>query len=249
MNLGLSGKTALVVGAGRGVGRHAALVLGNAGARVIAVARTKDDLQSLRSEFHDPRMVKIVALDLMPEGGPGQLVADVASDAVDIVVHNIGGNLGVSEPLCAAEDLRRVLRFNLEIAAELNRFLIPPMRERRWGRVVHMSSNAALARKGSLAYGVAKAALNAYVEKLGRSVAPDGVSVSAIMPGAIADPGGHWDTVAKTRPTDAATYLRERVAIGRFARPEEVAELVGYLCSEHASLFCGAVVAMDGGGL
>lgn len=249
MELGIAHKTALIVGAGRGLGRQVALRLAREGARVVAVARTALDLESLLSEMGGSgKGHQVIAMDLVPEGAPQNLISQLRASSIEIVVHNIGGTLGLKNPFLSAEQLRTIMRLNLEIAVEINSELVPCMRKRRWGRVVHVSSNAAVLGRGSLAYGVAKAALNAYTHNLGNTVAADGITVSAVMPGAIAYPDSHWDKLAKENPENVKKYLHDRVAARRFASPDEVANFITYLCSEQAALFTGSVVTMDGGG-
>jgi 3-oxoacyl-[acyl-carrier protein] reductase len=165
----------------------------------------------------------------------------------DIVVHNLGGNLGITEPLCGIEDWRKIYRFNLEIAVELNHYFLPKMQERNWGRVVHISSIAALENQGTVPYCAFKAALTAYTRSIGRYVSPNGVNVTAVLPGAVFTEGGYWDTAVKERPEHVKKYLAERMAIKRFGEPDEIGNVVAFLCSDLASFVVGSAVLVDGG--
>jgi NAD(P)-dependent dehydrogenase (short-subunit alcohol dehydrogenase family) len=245
----LKQKTALVVGAGKGLGRQTAKVLASAGARVIAVSRTLEDLQSLNADMEGSAHHRIIAMDLMNDCAPSELLAMLTNEGIGIVVHNLGGTLNVRDPFCAATELRRVMRLNLEVAIDINAGLVPAMQKRGWGRVVHVSSVAAVARRGNVAYGVAQAALNAYTETIGRIVAADDVIISAIMPGALIYPGSHWESVARNRPADAERYLAERVATHKFASPQAVADFILYLCSNSSPIFAGAIIPVDGGAM
>lgn len=250
MNLGLEGKSALVVGASRGLGRAIALGLAAEGAQVGVVARTAADIASLVAEMSQTSQGHWgLARDLTPDGAPTQLAQDLRSytDRIDILVHNLGGTLGVRDPFCAVDDWRAVWRLNFEIAAELNRCLVPAMQQRQWGRVVHISSIAATLSRGSVAYCAVKAALNAYTKNLGCTVAPDGVVISAVMPGVIRHPGSHWDQVAINDPDRVHDFLNTRIAIKRFATPSEISNMIIFLCSEQAAFMPGAVVPIDGG--
>jgi 3-oxoacyl-[acyl-carrier protein] reductase len=190
-----------------------------------------------------------MATDLMAEGAPTRTVEEAVagSGSFDIVVHNLGGTLSVTDALCTIEEWRRVWRFNFEIAAEINRQVIPGMQSRNWGRIVHISSIAAVRGHSSVAYAAVKASLNAYARDLGRAVAPHGVVVTAVMPGAFVAEGGTWDTLSREDPGRARNYIRERIASQRFGTPEEISELVVFLCSEQASFLAGAVIPIDGG--
>ncbi len=250
MELGIAGRRALITGASRGLGRSIAAALASEGARVAVVARSGPDLATLVAQLGGGEAGHCaIAADLMPEGAPSQVLQELEHrfGVPEIVVHNVGGTLGVQGALAPPEDWRRVWRLNLEIAIEMNQVLLPAMQERRWGRVVHISSIAAARATGGVPYAAAKAALNAYVAGVGRAVAGDGVIVTAVMPGAILTEGGHWERAAQAEPDRVARLLAERVAVHRFARPEEVSDFVVFLCSERAALFAGAILPIDGG--
>jgi Dehydrogenases with different specificities (related to short-chain alcohol dehydrogenases) len=250
MNLEIEGKSALVVGAGRGLGRKIALVLAKEGIQVGVISRTETDIISLVADMGGEikghwGLVK----DLVPDGVPTQIAKEIFAQGrnIDIVIHNLGGTLAVRDPFCSIEDWRKVWRLNLEIAVELNRCLIPPMQQRKWGRVVHISSISATLSRGALPYCTVKAALNAYTKNLGAAVAPDGVVVTAVMPGAISYSGSHWDKQTQEKPEMVANYLEQRMAIKRFASLDEISNFVVFLCSEKASFFTGSVLPIDGG--
>lgn len=251
MDLMISGRRALVTGAGRGLGRAIAQCLAREGARVAAVSRTRADVDSLVAGLGGAAAGHLaVAMDLVPEGAPAQLVHALDSAGfgpVDIVVHNMGGTLDVTDPFCPVEDWRRVYRFNFEVAAELNRMLVPGMQKRRWGRVVHVSSISAMENHGPVTYCAIKAALTAYTRSFGGVVAPDGVVVSAILPGAVFTEEGYWDRASKERPEHVKKFLTERQRIGRFGRTEEIGNCVAYLCSDLASFNTGSIIPIDGG--
>ena len=139
------------------------------------------------------------------------------------------------------------MRLNVEVALEINRAFIPVMREKKWGRICHVSSISALENQGPPAYCAAKAALNAYVRSLGRFVCADNVILTSIMPGAIFTKDGYWDTALQERPDHVEKYLNERMATRRFGRVEEISELVAFLCSEHSSFCAGSALLADGG--
>ena len=250
MDLGLAGRTAFVSGASRGIGAACARTLAAEGARVAACARDADALGVLvdacggRAAGHD-----FLALDLLEPDAPRAAAAwlERSFGEIDIVVHNLGGTLGVRDPLGPAGDWERVLHFNLGIAIDLNAALIPAMRARGFGRVIAISSLAAFEHQGSIPYSVAKAALTAYVRGLGRTCAPDGVVVTAVVPGVIASEGNTWDELRKHDPSQAQRYLDERVPRGMFGTPEEVAQAVAFLAGRHADPFAGSIVPLEGG--
>ena len=250
MNLGIKGKSALVTGASRGLGAEICRSLAREGVRVLAVSRSHDELNHLVEEMGGTSAGHAaIAVDLADPSAPARLVAqlEASSQLPDILVNNVGGNLGYTDPLGPTSQWREVVHLNLEVSMELNRVCIPAMQKRRWGRICHVSSIAALENQGPPAYCAAKAALNAYVRSLGRYVAADNVILTTVMPGAVMTEGGYWDVASKERPDHVTKYLNERMAIRRFGSPGEISELVTFLCSEHASFCVGSCFLADGG--
>ncbi len=247
MDLGIEGKKALVTGGGRGLGRSIAQCLAEEGATVAVVSRTPGDVAAFVSELGDRHLG--IACDLMADGAPAWLVTELLQRMgnPDIVVHNLGGSLDETDPMCGIDVWRRIYRFNLEISVELNLAFIPHMQRCRWGRVVHISSIAALENQGTVPYCAIKAALNAYVRSLGRFVAPDGVNISALLPGAVFTQGGYWDITSRDRPEHVREYLDKRMAIHRFGQPDEIGRIAAFLCSQHASFVVGSAITVDGG--
>lgn len=251
MDLGIKGKRALVTGAGRGLGRAIAEALAAEGTKVLATSRTLSDLTELLDSIGGTDAGHMaVDMDIARDDGPTELLnraKEGGFDHFDIAVHNVGGTLDIKDPFCSVEDWRRVYRFNFEVAVELNAMIIPEMQKNKWGRVVHVSSISAMENHGPVTYCAMKAALTAYTRSFGGVVAPDGVVISAILPGAVYTEGGYWDETSKNNPEHVHKYLTERQRIGRFGRPEEIGNYVAYLCSDLASFNPGSIVPIDGG--
>ena len=89
--------------------------------------------------------------------------------------------------------------------------------------------------------------MNAYTRSMGRLVSPDGINISAVLPGAVFTTGGYWDYTSQNNPAHVEKYLKERMAIRRFGTLDEIGKVVTFLCSEHASFIVGSSVLVDGG--
>ncbi len=242
MKLGIDGKIALVTGAGRGIGRAIADGLASEGVRVVSVSRHAADLATGKN--HVP-----IEMDLIPEGACQRLLDDLRTRNLvpDIVVNNLGGTIGSIPQYCSVADWRKSYRFNFEIAVELDALLIPTLIERKWGRILHVSSISALEAQGHPTYCAMKAALMAYSRSIGRSLSPHNVVVSSLLPGAVLTENGYWEKATEEKPEHVKAFLAERMAIGRFGRPEEISQLALFLCSELASFVAGSSFLVDGG--
>lgn len=250
MDLGLKGRTALVTGASRGLGRVTALHLAREGCRVIALARESSHLQSISKDLAvEGDAHAVVSCDVMIPGEVDRVVTSLIKDVcpIDIVVHNLGGSLGVTDPLAAQSEYARVWKLNLGVAVEINAILIPLMIARGFGRAVHVSSAAAHSYAGYAPYVSAKSALGAYVVALGRAVADRGVVVSAVEPGPLALPGRFLTNLQDRGGTEWVEYCRNHLPIGRLGKPEEVAAFIVMLSSNLASYAAGSIINIDGG--
>lgn len=253
MDLGIEKKIALVTGASRGLGRAIAKSLAREGASLILNSRNEQDLQSfveeIYTQFGSENSHRWFCEDLASPEGPANLINFLEEKEIqpDIVIHNVGGNLNVTDPLCSLDQWRSVMRINVEIPIELNRIFIPAMQKKRWGRVCHISSIAGLENQGPPSYCAAKSSLIAYSRSVGRYVAKDGVVITSVLPGAVFTEGGYWDIASQTRPSHVQKYLADRMAIQRFGKPEEIAEVVAFLSSNLASFCIGSSFLVDGG--
>lgn len=225
MNLGIAGRTALVVGASRGIGLEIARELKAEGCKVIPASRSH-------------------GFDLMPEDGPKKLIEAIKETPPDIIIHVLGGSQGMTETLAPASTWAKVWRLNLGIAHELNCAFIPVMQRNRWGRIVHISSNAHKIGTGYCPFASAKAALDGYVKVVSREFSKDGVIITAVAPGIVHTPGRYY---ASLDSRQADEYFEKYIPIQRWGRAEEIAKVVSFLSSDHAGYMAGSIVAVDGG--
>jgi len=250
VDLGIAGQRVLITGASQGLGRVAAGDFAREGCRVAVVSRRADRLRSLVDEMGgEAAGHAMVAADLMTPGEPARAVQALtaAGGAFNIVIHSVGGTMALKDPLSPADAWAQVWRYNVGVAIEINNEIVPGMVARGYGRIVHVSSISATSVRGSTPYAAAKAYLNAYVTGVGRSLAPNGIVMSAVMPGAFESEGGHWGNIRKNNPAMMADFLRHHHAIGRLGTPEEISPFLLFMASRFVTFATAAVLAVDGG--
>jgi 3-oxoacyl-[acyl-carrier protein] reductase len=253
MDLGLAGKTALVSGSSRGIGRAIATELAREGCRVAMCARGAEELERAAAEVRQiaARDDAAVALagDLTTEDGVADVVAGAlgALGGVDLLVNNVGGSAARTFADCDENDLRQILDRNLWPAFRLSRALVPQMRGRGGGSIVMITSIWGREAGGGPSYNIAKSAEQSLAKAMARDLAGDHIRVNAVAPGSIFFPGGGWERRQKQDPAAIAAFVEREIPFGRFGTPEEVAQVVTFLCSPRASWVHGACIVVDGG--
>jgi NAD(P)-dependent dehydrogenase (short-subunit alcohol dehydrogenase family) len=258
VDLKINGKRAVVSGSTAGIGLAIAAGLAAEGAAVVVNGRTdarvNAAVNNLRGRFPGAD-VSGLAADLGTAAGAAALTKAVPN--ADILVNN----LGIFEPkpfeAISDADWMRFFEVNVLSGVRLSRFYVPGMVERKWGRVLFISSESALQIPAEMIhYGMTKTAQLSVARGLAESVAGTGVTVNAVLPGPTKSEGvtqfvDHLARAEKMTPADVEAKffatMRPSSLIKRFAAPEEIAALAVYLCGEPASATTGAALRVDGG--
>ncbi len=257
MDLGIRGKVALVAAASKGLGRAAAEDLAAEGARLVICARGRDALQAARGEIasRTGAEVRAVVADLSTVDGIERVAGDAlgAFGRVDILVNNAGGPPSGPFEQHGWEEWEKAVQLTLRSAVELTRRVLPGMRERKWGRILNVTSIAVKQPvDGLMLSNSIRAAVTGWARTLASEVATDGVTVNNVLPG--------YTRTDRVLQLNAATAAREGIDVAevqrrveaqipmrRMAEPREFGALVTFLASERASYITAQSIAVDGG--
>lgn len=257
MDLGLKGKVAVVCGASQGLGRAIAEALAAEGADLVVNARSAQKLEAVAGEIAKGTGARVepVAADLTARDGPETVVsaAQRRFGRVDILVTNTGGPPAGPFESHSAEAWRQAVAQNLESVVSLVRAALPGMKERRWGRVVNVTSiSVKQPVDGLILSNSIRAAVTGFAKTVSNEAAPHGVTVNCVLPGftrterlahlAEANAGRTGKTT-----DDAYSDWEREIPMGRLGEPAELAALTAFLCSERASYITGQSIAVDGG--
>lgn len=250
MDLGLTGKVAIVTGSSRGLGLAAATALAEEGASVVLCARGAETLttaaQGIRAKVANAALA-IVAADVSNDAG-AQTIIDTAITTfgrIDVLVNNVGTAKGADLESTTDADWQEALDQTLFPAVRMSRLALPHLRK-QGGAIVIVSSIFGRESGGRMTYNAVKAAEISLTKSLAQQLAKDQIRVVSVAPGSILFEGGSWWKRQQSDPAGIAKFVKQELPFGRFGKPEEVGAAIAFLASPKASWISGTTVVVDG---
>jgi 3-oxoacyl-[acyl-carrier protein] reductase len=243
----LKDKVAIVTGGSRGIGRAIALALAAEGCNVAICARGEDALRKTEAELRERGVGAYAeAFDLNDADAIDGFIERVAAGlgGVVVLVNNAGGT-------ARGESDRQVWQgtfdLNVMAAVRASGAVLPHLRARGGGSIVHITSIYGREAGGNPAYNAMKSAMNSHAKSLALQLAPEGIRVNAVAPGSVRHPGGSWDRRVQEDPEGMKRFVEQNIPGGRFGTAEEIADVVVFLASKRSSWVTGACINVDGG--
>ena len=241
----LTGKTAVVTGAGRGIGRSIAVALASRGALVVPA----DVVRPGPAEGEAPpagsgRVTDVVLMNVTDAAGAEEAFGGILAEhgRIDILVNNAGITRDQLLMRMKREDWDRVLEVNLTGAFVCTQAVLRPMMKQRAGRIISISSVVGqMGNAGQSNYAASKAGLIGFSKSVAREVASRNITVNVVAPGLIAT------AMTRALPPAVQAEWQSKVPLGRFGTPDDVAATVCFLASDEASYITGQVLAVNGG--
>jgi 3-oxoacyl-[acyl-carrier protein] reductase len=243
MRIDLSGKTALVTGASRGIGEAIARRLADCGAHVFCAARSAQRVEEIASEITKAgRLATGVQLDITASDVRERVRGLLEQQGIDILVNNAGVTEDDLFLRMKPEALTNVLRTNLDSAFHITQEVVKKMIRARWGRIINISSIVGLmGNPGQTNYAASKAALIGFTKSLALEIGSRNVTVNAVAPGFVET------AMTASLADEARKTLESRIALKRLGVPDDVAYAVVFLASEQAGYITGTVLNVSGG--
>ena len=257
MDLHLKGKKVFISGSTKGIGFETARLFLEEGATVIINGRTKKSVESALSSLNSDNVSGLVA-DFLKDSQVENLIDHIPND-IDILVNNVGIFRGKEFKDETIDDWNDHFKVNLMSGVQLSKHFLPEMIKRNWGRIIFISSECAtLVPSDLLSYSVSKASINVFSSGLAKLTKGTNVTINTVIPGSTLSEGSvkFLEETAKRENKTVEEVeknffkdVRSSSLLGRFARVEEVASTIVYLCSTVASATNGASVRVDGGSM
>ncbi len=232
-------KTALITGASRGIGNSVALEFKDKGYSVIGTATSKDGAENLNKNGIEGYVLDLSSKDSIEEFWSS--LEELGKD-ISVLVNNAGITRDNIVLRMSDEEWEDIMSVHLYGTFQLSKKALKMMLKSKWGRIINISSaSASIGNRGQSNYAAAKAGVEAFTKSLAKEVGKRDITINAVAPGFIST------DMTKNNDGVNSEYLIKEIPLGRFGEPEEVANLVYFLCSPDSSYITGQTIHINGG--
>ena len=243
VGIDLLGKTALITGATRGIGKAIADAFMDCGADLMLTGTKPEEIEQMNAEEKNPKVQWLKADFSSPDEITSFIEQLKSTDAIDICVNNAGINIIKPYEECSLDEYQRLMSINLTAPFSLTQQLIPGMKKRGFGRIVNIASIwSEISKPGRSLYTTSKTGLVGLTRSLAVEHASSNILVNAVSPGFT-----RTELTEESLSTDEIKTLSEQIPVGRFAEPNEIAQTVLFLCSDLNTYITGQNIVVDGG--
>jgi 3-oxoacyl-[acyl-carrier protein] reductase len=252
MDLSLKDKVAIVTGSTRGLGLAIARALAEEKCLVCLSGRTQSTLEQARRDIAaralgEERVTAVRADVSTPDGVQSVIDGTVSAfGGIDILVNNVGLGRGAALVDTSDAEWQEALDQTLFPAIRASRLAVPHMKQRGGGAIVIIASVFGREAGGRMTYNAVKAAEISLAKSLAQQLASSNIRVNSVSPGSILFEGGSWWKRQQENPAAIAEFVKRELPFGRFGTPDEVGDVVAFLCSSRASWISGTSVVVDG---
>jgi len=255
MELNLKNKIALVTGSTHGIGRSIALSLADEKCNVAICSRDKKKINETLEQLKKRNIDRLgIQADVMDKIDIERVMNQIIDKwgTIHILINSVGGGGRWGSDIIEETEEKvfsEVYCKNAMAAVRFTMLAIPFMRKQKWGRIVTITSIYGKEAGGRPWYAIAKTAETAFMKSLSikHYLSKDNITFNSVAPGAIMIPDTGWEIASREKPKETEEFLKKEIPAERFGRPEEIANLVTFLCSENAAYINGASITIDGG--
>ncbi len=243
VSIDLSGKTALITGATRGIGKAIADAFVDSGANLMLTGTKPKEIKQMNAEEKNPKVKWIRADFSSPDGIVSFIEQLKSTNTIDICVNNAGINIIKPYEEYSADEYQRLMNINLTAPFSITQKLIPDMKKRGFGRIVNIASIwSEVSKSGRSLYTTSKTGLIGLTRALAVEYASANILVNAVSPGFT-----RTELTSQSLSADEMKSLSKQIPVGRFAEPSEIAQTALFLCSEMNTYITGQNFVVDGG--
>lgn len=242
---------ALITGAPRGFCRAIAKILMSEGYNIVVHGRDRKTLEKFSTDIAAKynRTIFPIALDALDPKSPSLLMKILQESRIapKVIIHHLGGPIGIKSSMAPIEDWMRVLQLNVLFSINLNNLLMEGLKSHDFARIVNVGSVSATSLRGSGPYACSKALLLAYTKTLGRELGKTNIVVSYLSLGAFETENSNWKKYKNGNQAIVDDFLRHHQASGRLGKPDEIGVVIRMLISSEFTFGQGAILEYDGG--